>query len=549
MRPARLSRIRAVFTFFFLFSIALGAATSAQAGGDFSLSLDVIGRYDSTIYDEGGAEIVAHDSVHQHLYVVNANDASVDVLDIADPSAPTKIAAIDASALGGGVNSVAVQPKRGWVALAIEAEDAQAPGLVAIYSTGTFELLRTFTVGALPDMVTFTPGGFALLVANEGEPDDDYQIDPEGSVSIIYTVFGLKWAWVRTATFEKFIGQEDALRAKGVRIFGPGANAAQDLEPEFITTDRFGLKAFVACQENNALAIVDIWRAKVRRLVPLGTKDHTLAENALDASNRDDAINVTTWPVKGLYLPDAIASFNVNGRDYIVSANEGDSRDYDGFSEEERVGDVDLDPVAFPDAEILQADENLGRLKITTTLGQNESGEYEELYSYGGRSISIWDARGRQVWDSGTQIADITATLLPDQFNSTNDDNDSFDNRSDDKGAEPEGVTTGKVAGRTIAFVGFERVGGIGAWDVSNPHAPKLLTYVNPRNFSVDVCTERDEEGDCETGPGFANPEALDLGPEGLAFIPAHRSPNGEPLLAVGNEVSGTTTIFEISVE
>ena len=38
-----------------------------------------------------------------------------------------------------------------------------------------------------------------------------------------------------------------------------------------------------------------------------------------------------------MYQPDAIVYVNIGGTEYVISANEGDSRDYDGFSEEERL--------------------------------------------------------------------------------------------------------------------------------------------------------------------------------------------------------------------
>jgi hypothetical protein len=293
-------------------------------------------------------------------------------------------------------------------------------------------------------------------------------------------------------------------------------------------------------QEANALAVVDIRKAKVVELQPLGTKDHTLAENAFDASNRDTGINITTWPTKGMYMPDAISSYKHRGQTYIVTANEGDSRDYDGFSEEERVKDLVLDPTAFPDAATLQLDENLGRLKTTNINGDTDGdGDFDEIYSYGARSFSIWNTRGELIYDSGSDFETVTAATIPAAFNSDNDDNDSFDNRSDDKGPEPEGIALGKIRGRTVAFIGLERVGGIMAYDITNPYKVKFLSYINNRDFSVDAQLPDDS----------SNPLAGDLGPEGLVFIPASKSPNGKPLVAVGNEVSGTTTIFQVDVD
>ncbi|MDY6803309.1 MAG: choice-of-anchor I family protein [Cyanobacteriota bacterium] len=256
--------------------------------------------------------------------------------------------------------------------------------------------------------------------------------------------------------------------------------------------------------------------------------------NTLDASNEDDGINLENWPVFGMYQPDAIESFPIDGKTYYITANEGDARDYEGFSEEARVGDVEieLDPDVFPDATELKAEDALGRLKITNTKGDIDGdGKFDRLYAFGGRSFSIWDEFGNLVYDSSDDFEKLTAELFPDNFNSDNDDNDSFDSRSDDKGPEPEGVAVGEVDGITYAFIGLERVGGIMVYNITNPKKPKFVEYFNNREF----------DGDASEGT------AGDLGPEGLTFIPAEDSPDGRALLVAANEVSGTTTIYQVS--
>lgn len=517
--------------------LAFAGAVVADDEKIVDLNLSVIGQYQTGVFDDGAAEIVAHDRRSQRLFAINASKNTVDVLDINDPTNPLLMGTIDATALGGGANSVAVH--KGLVAVAIEAEDKQAPGVVAFYDAVDLNLIDTVPVGSLPDMVIFTHNGKHLLVANEGEPNDDYTVDPEGSISIIDLKHGVSHAKVRTADFTRFNAKADELKAQGIRIFGPNASVAQDLEPEYITVSKNSKRAWVSLQEANALALVDIRRARVMKLLPLGTKDHSLPENALDVSNRDDMINIASWPIKGMYQPDAITSYKFRGRTFIVTANEGDSRDYDGFSEEERVGDLVLDDTAFPNAASLQKNENLGRLKITTVDGDSDGdGDYDEIYSYGARSFSIRNARGKLVYDSGDDFERITATLLPDDFNSNNDENDSADSRSDDKGPEPEGVTVGKIEDRTFAFVGLERVGGIMVYDITNPHRVRFVQYLNNRDFTVDAQLPDDS----------TNPLVGDLGPEGIAFISEDDSPVESPLLVVGNEVSGTTTIYAIDV-
>jgi 2',3'-cyclic-nucleotide 2'-phosphodiesterase/3'-nucleotidase/5'-nucleotidase len=150
-------------------------------------------------------------------------------------------------------------------------------------------------------------------------------------------------------------------------------------------------------------------------------------------------INIRSWPILGMYQPDAIAAYEVDGEVYLVTANEGDARDYDGFSEETRVEDLVLDLAVFPNAVELQQPENLGRLKTTTASGDsNGDGLIDEIFAYGGRSFSIWDAAGNLVYDSGDQIAQITAAMLPEGFNCQRRKRVTLDGRSDDKGAEPE---------------------------------------------------------------------------------------------------------------
>ena len=509
------------------------AAVPVQAGID-SLTLSVLDTYASGIFDESAAEIVAHDSATQRVFVVNANDASVDVLSLDAAGALAKIGAIDVSLAGanlGAANSVAVRD--GLVAVAIEAAVKQEPGLVAFYDADSLALLGTVGVGALPDMLVFTPDGRRLLVANEGEPSDDYSVDPEGSISIIDLRRGVAKARVKTAGFGWFNNPfiRKLLVRSGVRIFGPGASVSQDLEPEYIAVDPKGRIAWAVLQENNAIARINLRFGVVTGIFPLGYKNHQLPVNAFDPSDKDDGINIGNWPVLGMYQPDAIAAYRAaNGRTYLVTANEGDGRDYAGFSEETSVDDgAVLDPNVFSNGE--EAMEALGRLTTTTTGDTDGDGLIDVFYAFGGRSFSIWDGFGRQVYDSGSEIEDITANLLPEFFNASNSNNN-FENRSDNKGPEPEAVAIGEFGGNPVAFIGLERIGGIMAYDISNPEAPEFLTYINNRDFTADV-----EEA-----------AAGDLGPEGIAFVTPADSPTGQALLLVGNEVSGTTTVYAIDV-
>ena len=465
------------------------------------------------------------------------------MLDLGIPAAPKLLATINVSSLGGSVNSVAVHD--GLVALAIEARPKTSPGLVAFYNAADLKLLGTVTVGALPDMLVFSGDGKTLLVANEGEPNSYGQadsVDPEGSVSVV-TVNRGGVAVVATADFRQFLGQEAALRTSGVRIYGPGANAAQDIEPEYIALSDDGKSAYVTLQENNAIAIIDIASAKVTSIKPLGVKNHHLAGAGLDLSDEDGgtnpnsgtpAVKIGPQPVKGMYLPDGIASFSIKGVPYLVTANEGDARaDWPGFNEEKRVREhcpLGLDPAVFgSDAASLTFDSNLGRLRVSSApdgskTGKNSAGQCTELFSFGARSFTIWSSAIALVYDSGDDLEQRTKALANANFNAGHDNN-TLDSRSPNKGPEPEGVVVASFGAKTYAFIGLERVGGVMVYDVSVPTAPVFATYLNTRSGA--------------TG---------DRGPEGLTLIMADKSPNGKPLLIVGNEVSGTTAIYQLNL-
>ncbi|MEL6438540.1 MAG: choice-of-anchor I family protein [Cyanobacteria bacterium J06621_8] len=481
-----------------------------------SIELIPIGLFDTGIFDDGAAEIPAYDALSQRLFVTNGANDTIDVLDLSDPSNPTLAFTIDITAFGDGINSVAAN--NGIIAAAVESDPATEPGSVVFFDSDG-NLLNQVTVGALPDQLTFTPDGTKVLVANEGEADeDDPSINPKGSVGIIDIAEGLESATVAIADFTAFDGQEEELRAAGIRIF-PDVSVSEDVEPEFITVSGDSSTAFVALQENNAIAVVDLESSEVVELQPLGALDF----DVLDASDVD-GINIVDQPVFGLFQPDSIDSYEVDGETFIVTANEGDSRD-----EEVDVVDIELDPEAFPNAAELQTPEEIGNLEVSSIDGDLDGdGDFDQLFAYGSRSFSIRDSDGNIVFDSGSDFEQITAELVPGIFNS-NGDVESFDARSNDSGPEPEGIVVGEVAGRTFAFIGLERTGGIMVYDVTVPAESKFVEYINPL--------------DPETG------DAVNIAPEGLAFISAEDSPNGVPLLAVANEVSGTTSIFEINAD
>jgi hypothetical protein len=421
--------------------------------------------------------------------------------------------------------------------------EATEPGSIVLLDARG-RVLRALEVGVSPDMVVFTPDGRKLLVANEGEPSRDYRIDPDGSIGIVDLGHGPGAATAETAGFDRF--RADELRRRGIRIFGPNATAAEDLEPEYIAVSPDSRTAWVTLQENNALAVVDVERARITSVIGLGAKRHGRPGFGLDASDADGRVRIRPWPVRGLYQPDAIAAYATTGGTYLVTANDGSSRQQDGFNEVVRVGDLTLDPTRFPRAARLQRDANLGRLQVSRIGADPDGdGDADRLLAFGARSFSIRRTDGGLVHDSGNALERITArdavyAPAPNLFN-TPDDENSFDERSDARGPEPAGLAIGRIGTRALAFVALRRTSGIATFDVTDPHRPRFQHYASTRDFTRDPKAAGEDDTD-----RVVNCAAGDLGPEGVLFIPAHDSPIGEDLLVVAFETSGSTTIFRI---
>lgn len=451
----------------------------------------------------GSAEITTYDPQTKRLFAVNNGTSNrIDVINIASPAAASLIHSIDLSAYGGYVNSVDVS--NGKLAAAIESTNKQSAGKVVIFNTSTYAEEKVITVGALPDMVIYSPDGKYILTANEGEPDASYTTDPDGTVSIISVDNNYS---VTTLNFASFGSQLASLKTKGFRVFGPTNDIAKDVEPEYISVSSDSKTAWVTLQENNAIAVIDIVSKTITKVLPLGFKDYNIAANAIDPSDKEGGINFNPWKVFGVYMPDAITVVNYNNTPYLFTANEGDAREYTGFSEVKRVKDMALDATAFPNATTLKQDAQLGRLNITNTLGDTDGdGDLDALYSFGARSFSVWNGNtGDMVYDSKNEL-DIKAKELGVYD----------DTRSDDKSIEPEAITIGKVGTKTIAFVGMERVDAIAVYDISNPTAPVFIKM-------------------------FTTGDA----PEGVLFIPASKSPIQQSLLVVSSENDGMIKIYK----
>lgn len=494
------------------------------------LNLNYFGSY--LVEEDGTAEIAAFNPENKTVFVTNGD--KLEILDFSDLSAISPIATINVTDFGGdGIQSVAF--KNGLLALAVSVDPKTDNGFVVV-TDGFGNTPVALEVGPLPDMLAFSPNGNLIVVANEGEPNDDYTIDPEGSISVIDVSGGLtnlSQANVTTLNFNAFDNQQASLQVAGVRIYGPGATVSEDLEPEYIAISDNSERAYVSLQENNAYAIVDLVNLEIVAVRSFGLKDHSLVSNSLDVSDATDFIFDATWPIYGMYMPDAIAFYEVNGVSYLVTANEGDAREYNTFEEEVNLGDAGyvLDPTVFGDTSILELENNLGAINITNASGDiDNDGDFDQIHVFGGRSFSIFNAEtGALVYDSGNAFELITANdpVYGAIFNASNSNNNPK-NRSDNKGPEPEGVIVQEINGAVYAFILLERIGGVMVYDITNPNNPFFVEYKNSR----DATPGGDESGD--------------LGPEGVFYVSPEDSPVEKGLLVISNEVSATLSIFTL---
>lgn len=544
-----------------------------------ALNISLVGRAVLNAQSpEGAAEIVAYQASKKWIYAINSSgdDAVVNIIpaDTFDTAAlvqdnegivsATNLESAITLTLNdntpGDANSIALDENNQLLAVAMAAKNVGEVGQIAFYdiSGDAPTFIKNVPAGFLPDMVTFNHDGTKVVVANEGEPNGDYSIDPEGSISVINIENGIIADTATNIDFTAYNNQQTELEEKGLVFANPtgrtingneiNTTVAMDLEPEYVSISKDNKYAYVSIQENNALAIVNLEDNSLE-LKGLGFKDWSNLQ--IDASDKDGGVNFKSYPgLYGMYQPDTISSFSWKGANFIVSANEGDAREYffdttdeadciakggldydedDGclaYIDESRVEDITL---AANFDYLNNDDDDIGRLKVSTVKGDaNDDGQYESLYAYGARSFTIWDSNGLVVFDSGDDIGRITASVHGEAFNNNEDENKG-DTRSDDKGAEPEALTIGTIGERTFAFIGLERMGGVMVYDITNPYDVQFEDYFYNRGVI---------EGADITG---------DLAPEGMVFVTAEQSATGEPLLIIGNEISGSIAVWQIA--
>ena len=553
-------------------ALQLGTAASAQGvptggyeNGTAALDLTQIARYSAGQYnvDGGVMEIVAYNQATEWAYAINGQSGKLAAIPLAGLTAGAHVEAltgteIDVKALVeaedstfqyGDMTSVAISPDSTTLAAALQAQGSNDAGRVALFTCeedGTLTLEALVETGAQPDMVTFAGDG-VVLTADEGEPREGYGediADPKGSV----TVVDVEAQESTVVDFSAFDSQRDQLAEDGI-VLKKGSAPSVDLEPEYIAVS--GGKAYVTLQENNAIAVLDIESQAFEGVYSTGFEDHSTT--AIDLDKKDDAYDPQTYEsLLGIRMPDGIAAFTVEGTTYLVTANEGDAREWGDedqgtfyLSEDER--DFGEEGVTSPTGAITAENSGLEGKVVFFKTEDFDGLDPEKDYVFGGRSFTVFQASENgleEVFTSGDDFEALTAQYVPEYFNASND-NAVLDDRSGKKGPEAESVTVGTVDGKTYAFVALERTGGVMAYDVTDPEAITFVNYVNTRDFGTTVeGSEEYEDGELDkwvTGG--------DVAPEGLLFLDAASSPNGEPLLLAACEVSGTVAVYQLGSE
>lgn len=520
-----------------------GAKTTGEENGNASLDLTQEARYDAgmTNADGGVMEIVDYNTVTGWAYAVNgqtgnltaiavkdmADSENVDLLDGNDIDVKSIVEANCEGFTYGDMTSVAVSADGTKLAAAVQAEGYADNGRVAVFTCnadGTLTFEQAYETGVQPDMVTFTPDDSRILTANEGEPREGYAdgaVDPAGSVTVITVADGT----AVNVDFTAYDSNEERKKLIDAGIvMKKNTIPSEDLEPEYIAAGND--TAYVTLQEANAIAVIDLDSLKVTGIYSAGYEDYSTT--AVDIDKKDEAYNPAVYEsLRGIRMPDGVALYNVDGVDYIVTANEGDTREWgDYLNEDERdFGDGQTSPTGRITAE------NSG---LTGKVVFFDSSDYDGLdsgldYVFGGRSFTVFraDESGlTEIYDSGSDFEAKTAEYIPENFNCSNDDK-SLDDRSGKKGPESESITVGTVGERTYAFIGLERVGGVMVYDITDPAETVYVNYINSRDFSEDI--------------------AGDDSPEGLCFIPAADSADGNAYLLAACEVSGTVAAYELT--
>lgn len=501
---------------------------------------------------ELGAEIPTYHAGTQRIFATNAVRNTIDVYSISNPENPRLVRRVSMASFGDGMTSVAAGKDVVVVSVTNDTEYQSdgtpivANGVLVVLNPKSGKVISSVDIGGVePDAVTFTPDGKTALVAIEGEPscaidngftpwdestDYSYAVDPAGLVSII----DVRWPKQPRVRIVDFRNLGFDIETRDIALSDIATNPALDLEPEYIVAvnSRF---AFVTIQEANAIAKIDLRQAEVVDIFSAGYTDRGVVE--FDPSDRDTGLGPRTYEnVFGARQPDTIAGFAVGSNLYFATANEGDAREWSCLEDDVRGATLTGDPTVFPNWNDLNDNDELGRLKVDPNLGDIDGdGDYDQIFARGGRSVTIF-RNGEEIYDSGSLLETIQVALFGTaNINGQHElDGDiaeyAAQSRSDDKGAEPEGIAIGMIGTKRVLILGLERMSALVLFDITNPANPIMEEWKQMMPVANTHISE-----------------ATAWSPEGIVFIPANQSPNGKPLVITSYELSGSLTIHQIT--
>jgi hypothetical protein len=502
---------------------------------------------------EGSAEIGTFHAASKRIFATNGVKNSIDIFDISDVANPKKVGSVSLSPYGNDVTSVAAG--RDVVVAVVNVSDkfsatgvpTTTNGKIVVFDTNGKVLSSPDVLGVLPDSVSFAPDGTTALVAIEGQPvcakddpataakeDTDYSkaSDPVGGVTVV-DLSNPAAPVLRFAGFDQFSVAQ--MKAKGIAVSSVVNNVSKDFEPEFVSAVDNNY-AFVTIQEANAIGKLNIRTATFENVTR--AFESKLESVARDTSDRDAGAGPRNYKrVVGASQPDAIAAFKAGGGQYYVTANEGDAREYTCLNDDLRASALKVDPRRFPDWKAWSANAGLGRAKVNPTNGDIDGdGDIDNIHLRGTNSMTIY-RNGSPVWDSGELLDQIQTQAFGvaniNGSHSLSSDKSTMNyvgqDRSDDKGAEPEGVAVGMVGDRRIAVLGLERMTALAIFDVTQPRKPVFQEWI-------------------QMLPTKATPakDVKHWSPEGIVFVPAENSPSGKALIITSYELSGSLSIHEI---
>lgn len=502
---------------------------------------------------EGSGEIATFHPGSKRIFATNGIKNSIDIFDISNVAAPKKVGSLSLSPYGNDVTSVAAG-RDVVVAAVLVTETFSATGApstpngkLVVFDTNGKVLSSPDILGVLPDSVTFAPNGTTALVAIEGQPvcakddpattakeDTDYlkASDPEGGVSIV-DLTNPAAPVVKFAGFKQFNVAQ--MKAKGIAVSSVVNNVAKDFEPEFITAvdNKY---AYVTIQEANAIGKLDIEAASFESVTR--AFESKLSVIARDTSDRDSGAGPRNYAnVVGASQPDAIASFKVGSGHYFVTANEGDAREYTCLNDDLRGSSLKVDSRRFPNWSTLSASAALGRAKVNPTIGDRDGdGDIDTIHLRGSNSMTMY-RNGIALWDSGELLDQIQIKAFGvaniNGSHSYSSDKSTMNyvgqDRSDDKGSEPEGVAVGMVGNTRVAILGLERMTALAVFDITQPRSPVFQEWL-------------------QMLPAKATPakDVKHWSPEGIVFVSADKSPSGKALIITSYELSGSISIHQI---